>query len=179
MKKYSSIFIGRRFINWSKARTPRGATALFFSTGGGAGLLPLAPGTWGTGVGIAVVWAIADWNSSARVLVWLALFVVGVWAAKVVDELMKTDDNQNTVMDEVVGVGITAWFAGRDPRALVAAFVLFRLFDVVKPWPVRWIDRMTKGRSPWVGGFGVMADDLGAGIQGLLVMMALRAVGWI
>lgn len=173
------IFIGRRFINWREARTFRGTIALFFATGGGAGLLPLAPGTWGTGVGIAVVWAIADLSAEMRALIWTALFVAGVWGAKVVDELMKTDDNQNTVMDEVVGVGITAWFAGREWRALVAAFIFFRLFDIVKPWPVRWIDRMTKGRSAWVGGFGVMADDVAAGFQGLAVMMILRTLGWI
>ena len=160
-------------------RSVRGALALFLASGFGVGLLPLAPGTWGTGVGIAVVWAIADLSAGLRALVWVLLFAVGVWAAKVVDELMKTDDNQNTVMDEVVGVGVTAWFAGRDARALVAAFILFRVFDIVKPWPVRWIDRMTKGRSPWVGGFGVMADDLAAGVQGLLVMIGLRALGWL
>jgi phosphatidylglycerophosphatase A len=89
--------------------------------------------------------------------------------------MMGTGDNQNIVIDEVIGLGITAWTAGRDLKTLFAAFVLFRFFDVIKPPPVRQVDLWSKRQaSPWAGGFGVIADDIVAGFQALAVILVLQ-----
>jgi phosphatidylglycerophosphatase A len=176
----------RRFIDWQKIRTPRGWLALLAGTAGGAGLSPVAPGTAGTLVGLPIAYFTCGWAWPLRVLLWGALLAAGTWAAKVFDETMGTSDNQNIVMDEVVGLGITAWTAGQDARALVASFVLFRFFDIVKPWPVRLIDAWSKRkaseggtRAAWYGGFGVMADDVAAGLQGLVCVLILQHFGWL
>jgi phosphatidylglycerophosphatase A len=91
---------------------------------------------------------------------------------------METEDNQCVVIDEVVGLGVTAWMIPQESLwGWVGAFVVFRLFDIWKPFPIRWIDhwshQQTKRRPPheayWWSGFGVMADDLLAGVYGLIV----------
>jgi phosphatidylglycerophosphatase A len=100
-------------------------------------------------------------------------------------DLFGVADNQNIVMDEVVGLGLTALFVAReDWKGWIAAFVLFRLFDIVKIPPVRAVDRWSKGSpgksmNPWISGFGVMADDVVAGLQGLLVIVLLKKYGAI
>src|SRR5262245_53825966 len=134
----------RRFLDWSRVRGPREFLAVITATACGAGLVPFAPGTAGTLAAMPLAWATAFEPVVVRVVLWTSLLIAGTWAAKVFDETMGTGDNQNIVMDEVVGLGITAWTAGQDSRALIAAFVLFRFFDIVKPWPVRLIDRWSK-----------------------------------
>jgi phosphatidylglycerophosphatase A len=118
-----------------------------------------------------------------RLSIWIALTIAGTWAAKVFDELMQTGDNQCIVIDEVVGLGITSWTLSNIDKgwAWFAAFVLFRLFDVIKIYPVRLVDDWSKNKAKentplarWWGGFGVMADDIMAGFQGLAVMIILQ-----
>lgn len=176
----------RRALDWSKVRGPRAVCAIAIGTALGAGLLPVAPGTFGTIASVPLAYVTADAHWALRAAMWLTLLAAGTWAAKVFDETMRTSDNQNVVMDEVVGLGITAWTAGQDWRALLAAFVLFRFFDIVKPWPVRLIDEWSKRKAAeggptasWYGGFGVMADDVAAGFQGLACMLVLQRLGWI
>jgi phosphatidylglycerophosphatase A len=174
----------RRVIRWENVRGPRAVLALILGTALGAGLVPFAPGTAGTLMAMPLAYFTVNWHWAARVALWLGLTVAGTWAAKVFDETMHTSDNQNIVIDEVVGLGITAWTAGQNPSTLIAAFVLFRFFDIVKPWPVRLIDRWSKRkasegtpRAHWYGGFGVMADDIAAGFQGLACVLILQALG--
>ena len=171
----------RRIILWEKVRGPRVISALAIGTAFGAGLVPVAPGTAGTLVAVPLAYYSFDWPLPLRILLWTTLTVAGTWAAKVFDETMGTSDNQNIVMDEVVGLGITAWTAGHNLPSLAAAFLLFRFFDVLKPPPVRNIDTWSKKKasegtplSQWYGGFGVIADDIVAGFQGLLCMLVLQ-----
>jgi phosphatidylglycerophosphatase A len=171
----------RRIIRWENVQGPRAISAVAIGTALGAGLVPFAPGTAGSLAALPLAYFSNEWHWLARVILWLTLLVAGTWAAKVFDETMQTSDNQNVVMDEVVGLGITAWTAGQNPAALVTAFVLFRFFDIVKPWPVRLIDQWSKNKASegtpaaqWYGGFGVMADDVAAGFQGLLCMLLLQ-----
>ncbi len=113
----------------------------------------------------------------AKAGLWLAILAVGSWSAKVFDELMGTSDNQNVVIDEVLGFGLCAWSAGRDWKLLLAALLLFRFFDIVKPPPVRQVDQWSKKmtvRSPYWGGFGVMFDDVVAGLQGWVVLALIQ-----
>ncbi len=169
----------RRTLHWDRVRKPRESIALVIGTAGGAGLLPWAPGTWGSVVGLVLAAGSFYWPIWARVGMWTFLFIIGCWACRVVDQTMDTDDNQNLVIDEVVGMGITAWFVDLAPVSLLAACLLFRFFDMVKPPPIKQIDRWSHQRSdPRWRGFGAMADDVAAGFLGLGVFLLLRWFGF-
>lgn len=142
----------------------------WIACGFGSGLSPVAPGTVGSAV------ALLPWLA-LRELPWpwyfvtLALaFVVGVWAANVMVARLRLADPGAIVWDEFVGQWIALapllWFA-HDWRWVVAGFVLFRLFDVWKPWPVSWADRAVKG------GLGVMLDDVLAGAYAAIALAIL------
>lgn len=168
----------RRHIHWDRIGDLRGRASLLIGTALGAGLSPIAPGTAGTIVAIPLAWAIAPAPDLARAALWVALLAAGTWAAKIWGERMETADHQSIVIDEVVGYGISAWTAGRDWKALAAAFVLFRFFDIIKPPPCRQADRWSKNGSSWVQGFGVMFDDVLAGFYALAFVMLLQKLGW-
>lgn len=168
----------KRRIQWSRIKTPRDAIAVVTATAFGAGLFPYAPGTMGTLYAVPLAYATQSWATPARLVMWIFLLAAGTWAAKTLDEIMKSEDNQSIVMDEVVGYGITAWTAGSDINTILAAFVLFRILDGLKPWPVYLVDRWSKkAKSPWARGFGVMADDLLAGVVGLIIVVVLQSTG--
>jgi len=166
----------RRPLDWNKVRGPIPWTALLTGTFLGSGLLPKMPGTWGTLAAMPLCWWIAPESMALKISVWTLLLCAGTWAGKKFQDLFGVADNQNIVIDEVVGVGITSLFLAREssPLLWVAAFAFFRLFDIVKLPPVGAIDRWSKGASAWRGGFGVMADDLVAGLQGLIVLSVLQ-----
>ena len=143
--------------------------------GFGAGLSPVAPGTAGT------LWAwltwlfIAGWFGPAGVGLLIAgALAVGWWACTVTASHMRVLDPGSIVWDEVVAFWIVLWLvtpAGF--AAQLAAFVLFRLFDAIKPGPVGWADRLFHGFG-WRGGFGILFDDLVAAFCTLLVIAAWR-----
>jgi phosphatidylglycerophosphatase A len=171
----AGVYLDRRKIDWAKVRGAKSVAAFWISTALGAGLFPVAPGTMGTLVALPIAYYTNEWDLTARVLFWLGLTVIGTWAATVFDQMMGTGDNQNIVIDEVIGLGVTAWTAGRDLKTLAVAFVLFRIFDVIKPPPVRQVDKWSKNQaSPWAGGFGVIADDIVAGFQALALILVLQ-----
>lgn len=171
-------------IRWENIRGPRALGAFTLGTALGAGLFPIAPGTMGTILAIPVAYFTAGWETWARVALWLGLFVIGTWSAKVCDEVLESSDNSRIVIDETVGFGITAWTVGTNFMGLAVAFVLFRIFDILKPPPIRQVDRWSKkmaaqetGMAPWWGGFGVMIDDVMAAVQALLIVMLLQHFG--
>jgi phosphatidylglycerophosphatase A len=170
--------VNRRVLRWDRVRGIKNISALFVATAGGAGLLPKAPGTFGTIIGLPIAFFTQNWPLAARLGLWIGLTVVGTWSAQVFDQLMQSTDNQNIVIDEVVGMGITAWTAGNTWQSWLAAFVLFRTFDIWKPYPIRLLDSWSK-KSPGWSGFGVMADDILAGVYGLAVMIVLQRFGLI
>ncbi len=171
----TGIYSARRRIDWKNVRGVKPLLALLIATAMGAGLFPIAPGTVGTLAAMPLAFFTHEWHWGPKSLLWMGLTLVGTWGAKVFDETMSTQDNQNIVIDEVIGLGITSWTAGNDPKTWVAAFLLFRFFDVLKPPPVRQIDQWSKKRSsPWWGGFGVIADDIVAGFQALAVIVLLQ-----
>jgi phosphatidylglycerophosphatase A len=139
-----------------KARPPRlHHPAFIIATWFGAGLLPLAPGSWGSLAALPFAWLIA-WLFGARALLIAAavLFLLGWWAADRVTRASGISDAPHIVVDEVVGQWITLAVAPRDGVAYLAGFLLFRFFDIVKPWPARWAE------SRLAGGLGIMADDV-------------------
>jgi phosphatidylglycerophosphatase A len=148
--------------------------ALILATAGGAGYLPVAPGTWGSAVAVALCWAwLAHGGGPLGFLVaTVVVTAAGVWAAGATERITGKSDDGRIVIDEVAGQWLTlapvvAWAPdGALFPSLVTAFVLFRLLDIAKPGPVRWAERS------FPGGVGVMADDVVAGVMGAAVMSA-------
>lgn len=161
----------------------------WIATGLGVGLLPRAPGTAGSVLGLALAtafrWAgqhglIAPWVEPAALVL---LCVVGVWAAARYGQFVRRADASAIVVDEITGQWITTLPLSLDvaaPGASLArwglAFVLFRVLDIWKPWPIRPVDRLSKRlRHPIAQGFGVMLDDwIAAGI-GAAILIGLLA----
>lgn len=141
----------------------------WIACGFGSGLTPKAQGTFGSLAAI-VPWLFLRGLSMPAWLGVIALsFAVGVWACDVAGRIVGVDDHRSLVWDEFVGLWITLLPALVAPWwAVIAGFVLFRLFDVWKPWPIAWFDRRVKG------GFGVMLDDMFAGIfAGIVLYLVL------
>lgn len=138
----------------------------------GAGLLPGAPGTYGTLLAVPLAYGLMGLSPLALWLGAALVSGVGVWAADRYCELTGSHDNQQIVIDEVAGYLVTLLLVPRTPLNLLLAFLLFRLFDIWKPWPVRVVDRRVKG------GFGVMADDLVAGVVSAIVLLLLQRAPW-
>jgi len=138
---------------------PRLHPGALLATWFGAGLLPKAPGTWGSLAAIPFAllfsWAGGPWLLAAASLLLLPL---GVWAGGWYVARGGREDPGEVVIDEVAGQWIALVPAGLDPLACVVGFLLFRACDILKPWPARWIDRSVKG------GVGIMADDVVAGL---------------
>lgn len=152
----------------------RPGPAVWVATCGGAGYFPVAPGTAGSlvGLGLVVVAALLPfgrWEYSAVLgAATCAAFALGVWAAGQAEKFFGRVDPGQVVIDEVVGQMIA--FLAKPPGGwpwLVAGFILFRAFDIMKPFPARQAER-----AP--GGWGIMLDDVVAGLYSLLVLTALR-----
>jgi phosphatidylglycerophosphatase A len=141
------------------------------ATSFGAGFSPVAPGTAGTVTAIPIAWALARAGEWPFIFGTIAISIVGTWAASRFCRASGLDDDQRIVVDEVAGYLVTLLLVPKTWVHLALAFVLFRLFDIWKPPPVRQIDRRVHG------GFGVMADDLAAGVYGALVLLALDRFG--
>lgn len=142
---------------------------LGIATFGFLGLAPFAPGTFGTLGGVALAWALAGtsqyllWTLLAAALLYALGRAVAPWA-----EARGGKDPGWFVVDEVIGYLVTvAWLGGPTWLTLVVAFCLFRFFDIVKPWPVRRLERVP-------GGDGILLDDVMAGLYALGVLALLR-----
>jgi phosphatidylglycerophosphatase A len=137
----------------------------------GAGYSPVAPGTVGSAIAALVLWLI-PFSRGGLVLFLVAVTVVGTWAAHVAERRLGGKDPGAIVIDEVAGMTLSVVLFPLTPAVLLGGFVLFRIFDVVKPPPAHASQRLT-------GGVGVMIDDLIAGLYALAVLAASRAVlGW-
>jgi phosphatidylglycerophosphatase A len=131
---------------------------LGLATGGGVGYLPLMPGTWGSLAAVPLWWLLADLKPGTYGALLLGLLVVGIYAAGQAESYLGQTDAPAIVIDEVVGLLIT--LAGR-PRQLwwvLGGLLLFRVMDIWKPFPINIINARVKG------GFGVMMDDVLAGV---------------
>lgn len=140
---------------------------LFLATCGGLGLLPGAPGTWGTLGGVAIAWALARtaWYPFWILAAIAAIYLAGRWLGDWAEAASGGKDPQHFVLDEVAGYLVTAlWTAGPSPFALAVAFFVFRFFDIWKPALVRRAERLQ-------GGDGIMLDDVVAGLYGLVLVM--------
>lgn len=146
------------------------------ATGFGSGLINPAPGTWGSLAAIPFILALHQLSMPIYLLVLAASSIAGIWLCGVVARELGVDDHQAIVWDEFVGMGITLAIipTGMMIAAVILGFLLFRLFDVLKPGPVGWLDRNLKG------GAGIMMDDILAGVFALLsLMILLGSYRWI
>ena len=141
----------------SKTRTPLDAAALFLATGFGAGRLPAAPGTWGSLVGLLLAWGGSWLPWEYRLVAAGAGLLAGVPLCGRAAQLLGRADPPSVVWDEIVGVLWTMLFVPFGPGTAVLGFLLFRLFDVTKPWPIHRFEKLH-------GGLGIMADDLAAAL---------------
>jgi phosphatidylglycerophosphatase A len=138
----------------------------------GAGYSPIAPGTCGTAVAVPLAWAMGHLPWWQFLAITVGVTLIGVWAAATADRAWGTHDSGRIVIDEVAGYLVTVAFVDRTNWiALGIGFVVFRFFDIVKPPPVRWIDEKLPG------GWGVVLDDIAAGVMGAVVMWALAHFG--
>jgi phosphatidylglycerophosphatase A len=161
------MFNARRQPDWSFVLSH---PAHFIAFGFGVGLMPVAPGTFGTLLAFPIYWLLLRWMSTLEVVAIAgALFLVGTWACGVAGRALGAADHGGMVWDEVVAFLLVLALAPPWGYWTPAAFLLFRLFDILKPQPIRYYDRTLKG------GFGVMFDDLVAAFYTLLVLaIAMR-----
>ena len=143
----------------------------WIASGFGSGFSPVAPGTAGTIAALLPWWL---WLRELPLAYYAAAvviaFAIGVWASSWVVRRSGVSDPQVVVWDEFIGVWISLFAAPAGWVWMLAGFALFRLFDIWKPWPVRWADRKVGG------GLGVMLDDVIAGIYALVVM---QSAAWL
>lgn len=133
----------------------------------GAGLSPKAPGTLGTLVAIPVYALMAQLSLLDYLMVMLVMFALGILICQHCERRLQISDHSGIVWDEIVGYLVTLTAVPFSWSAAAAGFVLFRLFDILKPWPIRLLDRKVHG------GLGIMLDDLLAGIFAALCLRLL------
>lgn len=146
---------------------------LFLAFGFGSGLAKKAPGTFGTVAAIPVCWLFAQTGFLFYSVLTVIATVVGIWICGIAAEKLDEHDFGGIVWDEIAGYLITMWLVPFSWQAAALGFVLFRIFDIIKPWPIKWIDQKVHG------GLGIMLDDvLAAVFAGALLVLAVNS-GWI
>lgn len=139
----------------------------FLATGCYSGYLPLAPGTWGSMVGVALYWGISGLPPLSYAAAAVAFIFLSIWAAEHARRIFGEEDPSRVVIDEIAGYLVAMAFHEPSLYIMIAAFIVFRIFDVIKPPPARWMER----RLP--GGIGIVMDDVMAGIYTNLALYAL------
>lgn len=133
--------------------------------GFGVGLIPFAPGTFGTLLAIPLFLAMSDLSAEYYALMTLGLFAIGVHACSVSERIAQMQDDSGIVWDEVIGFLVTMAISPASMSSIALGFIYFRFFDIIKPWPIRILDRKVHG------GLGIMIDDV---LAGLFAAAALR-----
>lgn len=144
--------------------------AVLLACGLGSGLMPKAPGTFGTLAAIPLYLVMQPLDLLGYLLLTAAFFVLGIWLSNQAIKVFNRDDPSEVVWDEVVGFLVTMIAAPAGWQWLLLGFVLFRIFDIWKPWPVSLADRKLHG------GLGIMLDDVIAGIYALIVLQAIAII---
>ena len=145
--------------------------AHFLALGFGSGLASKAPGTFGTLAALPFFFLAHVVGGQATVLLVAAVFfVAGIWASEVTGKALGVSDHGSIVVDEIAAFLLVLAFAPLSTAGVIVAFILFRVFDIVKPWPISVADRRIKG------GFGVMFDDLLAAIYAIIGLWVLRSI---
>ncbi len=146
-----------------------GKGALVLSTWFGAGIFPLAPGTIGTLAGLPLVFLCFHLKDLNKVLFIITVIIIAVWAADRARILLDKDDPKEVVIDEVAGFLVAICIFPFSWRILFLGFMLFRLFDILKPFPIKQLEKLR-------GGWGIVLDDLLAGIYAALLLKIIFIV---
>jgi phosphatidylglycerophosphatase A len=141
-----------------------GGLAVFIATFGYVGYFPIAPGTAGS-LAALLLYAVVRWAGTPAVelATMIAVLAIGIWAASGTERALDRKDPGAVVIDEVLGMLMTLAFMPLSWAGIAAGFVLFRIFDVIKPFPAGRLEHLP-------GGLGIMADDAMAGVYGQIVM---------
>lgn len=137
--------------------------------GFGSGAAPKAPGTCGTLVAVLIYWPLSQLSPEHYLLMLLVTSVMGIYICGQTAKDLGVHDHGSIVWDEFVGFWITMFAAPVGWIWVVVGFVLFRFFDIIKPWPISWIDKKI------TGGFGIMLDDV---IAGVMAAGVLQGIAW-
>ena len=140
---------------------------MLIATGCYSGYLPKAPGTWGSLVGLLFFFLIHTLSLPVYIAVVAGIFIVGSFAAGEAEKILDNRDPGAVVIDEIVGMLVTMIAVPATALNMALGFILFRIFDIVKPFPVNLFDKR------FHGGLGIMLDDVVAGIYSLLIMQIL------
>ncbi|MCW8922717.1 MAG: phosphatidylglycerophosphatase A [Gammaproteobacteria bacterium] len=151
-----------RRIAFAELKDPVVCVAL----GLGSGLAPKAPGTAGTLVAVPLVLAMQNLPLMIYGIITLLVTMIGIWICNYASRKLGVHDHPGIVIDEVAGFLITMFAVPSGWQWLLAGFVLFRFFDALKPWPISWMDKNISG------GFGIMIDDVAAGLVSLALLQA-------
>jgi phosphatidylglycerophosphatase A len=142
--------------------------ALVFASAFGAGFAPFAPGTVGSAVGL-LLWMLLPQTMAVQAIAVVALFAIGSWSGTVAERHFGRTDPGQVVLDEVMGMLATLFMNPVGWRGALVAFLLFRVADVLKPFPARRLERLP-------GGVGIMADDLMAGVYANLALRVILRI---
>lgn len=145
--------------------------ANFLAMGFGSGLSRYAPGTVGTLVAIPFFLCMPKANHFFYLGTLIILFIVGLWCCGHSAKLLGAHDHPAIVWDEIVGMLVVLFMIPLTPLYLLLGFLLFRFFDIIKPWPIGWVDRKVDH------GMGIMLDDVIAGVMAWLVLQGM--IRWV
>ena len=143
---------------------------LLLATGFGVGYSPVAPGTLGTLVAIPIYYFLSENPSPLYEITLIGFFFLSVWISENAEAFFGKKDDPRIVIDEVMGFLITMLWLPKTIFFIILGFFLFRFFDIVKPFPIRHLERQLKG------GFGVVLDDVMAGIYANVVLHLLQFI---
>jgi len=153
-------------VTVAKLGLPLWHPAALIATGFGSGLLPIGPGSWGSLAALLAGWFIVAYAGQITLAAAAAVaFVLGCWASARVAKASGVADPRFIVIDEIAGQWLVLLFVPLDGRWYAAALLLFRLFDILKPWPIRMVERRV------AGGLGVMLDDIVAALYAVLILL--------
>ncbi|HEX5787678.1 MAG TPA: phosphatidylglycerophosphatase A [Woeseiaceae bacterium] len=136
----------------------------FLAFGCGTGLAPVSPGTFGSLPGLLIGWATLGLGLYVQLAVAAGLFLAGIWLCGRCSRNLGVHDHGGIVWDEIAGMYVTLLLAPPTIGGFIVAFLLFRAFDIVKPWPIRDLDHRLGG------GLGIMLDDLAAALYALILL---------
>ena len=147
---------------------------MLLATWFGTGFLPVTPGSWGSLAALPFAWLITGvWGITGLGVAAAIAFILGWWAAATVARASAVEDPGVVVIDEVAAQWVVLLATPPAPLPYALAFVLFRVFDIWKPWPAGWAERHVKG------GLGIMLDDLFAAVYAMISLLVLLSLGGV
>ncbi len=143
---------------------------LILATGFGVGYSPVAPGTLGTLIAIPIYYFLSNISSPIYEITLIGFFFLSVWISENAEILFGKKDDQRIVIDEIIGFLITMIWVPQTAILIVIGFFLFRFFDILKPFPIRRLERKLRG------GYGVVLDDVMAGVYSNIVLQVILVI---